>query len=96
MPSYGELTAVVGYRSKNAAYKLVARLIDHGWLEKDETELVASFWNFSNLLKCCKKTESHAVRASGVCEPKNVAISAYLSHVLRQNTPHFSDCTALV
>lgn len=35
MPSYGELTAVVGYRSKNAAYKLVARLIDGGWLEKD-------------------------------------------------------------
>jgi SOS regulatory protein LexA len=36
MPSYGELTAVVGYRSKNAAYKLVTRLIDAGWLEKDE------------------------------------------------------------
>src|ERR1043166_5210646 len=35
MPSYSELTAVVGYRSKNAAYKLVARLIDGGWLEKD-------------------------------------------------------------
>src|SRR2546430_103283 len=36
MPSYGELTAVVGFRSKNAAYKLAARLIDGGWLEKDE------------------------------------------------------------
>src|SRR5438128_318691 len=36
MPSYSELTAVVGYRSKNAAYKLAARLIDGGWLEKDE------------------------------------------------------------
>src|SRR5919202_3772028 len=35
MPSYSELTAVVGYRSKNAAYKLVTRLIDQGWLEKD-------------------------------------------------------------
>src|SRR2546423_9839254 len=35
MPSYSELTAVVGFRSKNAAYKLVTRLIDQGWLEKD-------------------------------------------------------------
>jgi len=64
--------------------------------EVADLELVASFCNFSNLLKFCEKTESHAVRASGPCEPKNVAISAYLSHVLRQNTTHFSDCTALV
>jgi SOS regulatory protein LexA len=35
MPSYSELTEVVGFRSKNAAYKLVVRLIDQGWLEKD-------------------------------------------------------------
>src|ERR687885_191717 len=35
MPSYSELTEVVGFRSKNAAYKLVTRLIDEGWLEKD-------------------------------------------------------------
>ena len=35
MPSYSELTTVVGFRSKNAAYKLVKRLIDQGWLEKD-------------------------------------------------------------
>ena len=35
MPSYSELTAVVGFRSKNAAYKLVTRLIDQGWLQKD-------------------------------------------------------------
>ena len=35
MPSYSELTEVVGFRSKNAAYKLVTRLIDQGWLEKD-------------------------------------------------------------
>jgi repressor LexA len=35
MPSYSELTAVVGFRSTNAAYKLVTRLIDGGWLEKD-------------------------------------------------------------
>ena len=48
------------------------------------------------LLELGEKTESHAVRASGACEPKNVAISAYLSHVLRQNTTHFSHGTALV
>jgi SOS regulatory protein LexA len=35
MPSYSELAAVAGFRSTNAAYKLVTRLIDHGWLEKD-------------------------------------------------------------
>jgi SOS regulatory protein LexA len=35
MPSYRELTAIAGFRSKNAAYKLVTRLIDQGWLEKD-------------------------------------------------------------
>ena len=35
MPSYSELTAVVGFRSTNAAYKLATRLIDQGWLEKD-------------------------------------------------------------
>jgi repressor LexA len=35
MPSYAELTEVSGFRSKNATYKVVARLIDGGWLEKD-------------------------------------------------------------
>src|SRR4051812_20597992 len=35
MPSYSELMAVVGFRSKNAAYQLVTRLMDQGWLEKD-------------------------------------------------------------
>jgi len=30
MPTYSELTAVVGFRSKNAAYKLVTRLINEG------------------------------------------------------------------
>jgi len=37
MPSYSELTAVVGFRSKNAAYKLVQRMVAHEWLEKDST-----------------------------------------------------------
>ena len=35
MPTYSELTAVVGFSSKNAAYKLVTRLIDQGLVEKD-------------------------------------------------------------
>ena len=35
MPSYSELTAVVGFRSKNAAYKLVQRMVAQEWLEKD-------------------------------------------------------------
>jgi hypothetical protein len=59
-------------------------------------ELVASFLNFSNLLNLYEKKASNAVRSSGVCELKNAVISAYLSHVLRQHTTHFSDGTALV
>jgi hypothetical protein len=37
MPSYSELMAVAGFRSKNAAYKLIERFVRRGWLEKDET-----------------------------------------------------------
>jgi SOS regulatory protein LexA len=37
MPSYAELSGIVGFRSKNAAYKLVTRLIDGGWIEKDSS-----------------------------------------------------------
>src|SRR4029453_15928966 len=35
MPSYSELMAVVGFRSKNAAYKLVHRMVAQEWIEKD-------------------------------------------------------------
>jgi repressor LexA len=35
MPSYSELMAVVGFRSKNAASKLVERFVRRDWLEKD-------------------------------------------------------------
>ena len=35
MPSYAELSAIVGFRSTNAAYKLATRLIEGDWLEKD-------------------------------------------------------------
>jgi len=35
MPNSHELAAVVGFRSPHAAYQLVTRLIDQGWLQKD-------------------------------------------------------------
>jgi len=35
MPSYAEIMALVGYKSKNAVSKLVDRLVDAGVLEKD-------------------------------------------------------------
>lgn len=36
LPTYQELADVMGFASKNAAYKLAQRLIDEGWLEKDD------------------------------------------------------------
>ena len=37
MPSYSELMAVAGFRSKNAVHKLVQRLVAEDMLEKDAT-----------------------------------------------------------
>ncbi len=37
MPSYSELMAITGFRSKNAVSKLVDRCADHELLEKDAT-----------------------------------------------------------
>ena len=37
MPSYAEIASLIGFKSKNAVYKLVAKLIDHGYLQKDKT-----------------------------------------------------------
>ena len=37
MPSYTEIMALVGFRSKNAVYKLVNKLIDAGVLAKDSS-----------------------------------------------------------
>jgi repressor LexA len=37
MPSYSELMAIAGFRSKNAVYKLVQRMMAEEWLEKDAT-----------------------------------------------------------
>ncbi len=37
MPSYQEIMKLVGFKSKNAAYKLVAKLIDEGLIEKDSS-----------------------------------------------------------
>ena len=35
MPSYSEVATLVGYQSKNAAFKLVQKMIKHGLIEKD-------------------------------------------------------------
>lgn len=37
MPSYSELMAITGFRSKNAVAKLVERLVDQALLEQDAT-----------------------------------------------------------
>jgi repressor LexA len=37
MPSYKEVMELVGYKSKNAAYKLVQKLIDEGIIDRDAT-----------------------------------------------------------
>ena len=36
MPSYSEMMALFDYRSKNAVYKLVKRLVEDGFIRKDE------------------------------------------------------------
>ena len=35
MPSYAEIMRLVGFRSKNAVYKLINKLIEDGFLDKD-------------------------------------------------------------
>lgn len=37
MPSYGELTTLLGFKSKNAAYQLAEKLIEDGFITKDKT-----------------------------------------------------------
>jgi len=37
MPSYAEIASLLGYRSKNAAYKTVRALIDEKFISKDKT-----------------------------------------------------------
>lgn len=36
MPTYSEMTRIFGYRSKNAAFRLAKKLIEEGYVEKDE------------------------------------------------------------
>lgn len=44
MPSYAEIMELVGFRSKNAVYKLVEKLIDEGVVTKDSKgRLIPSF-----------------------------------------------------
>ena len=47
MPSYAEILKETGLRSKNAAFKLVGKLIDSGFLEKDNSGrlLPSSYFN---------------------------------------------------
>ncbi len=35
MPGYKEIMALVGFKSKNAVYKLINKLVDEGFVEKD-------------------------------------------------------------
>lgn len=37
MPSYAEIMRLIGFKSKNAVYKLVSKLVDEGVLSKDRT-----------------------------------------------------------
>lgn len=37
LPTYSEMAGLFGYSSKNAAYRLAQKLIDEGFIEKDET-----------------------------------------------------------
>src|SRR3989344_7504506 len=37
MPSYAEIMKLVGFKSKNAVYKLINRLVDEGAVLKDAT-----------------------------------------------------------
>ncbi len=37
LPTYSELAGLFGYSSKNAAYRFARKLIDEGFIEKDET-----------------------------------------------------------
>lgn len=37
MPSYAEIMSLLGFKSKNAVYKLVQKLVDEGVLSKDST-----------------------------------------------------------
>lgn len=37
MPSYAEITALAGFKSKNAAHKLANKLAKLGWVQKDDS-----------------------------------------------------------
>lgn len=46
MPSYSEILEITGLKSKNAAYKIVGKLIDFGILEKDSAGKIIPTDNF--------------------------------------------------
>jgi repressor LexA len=37
MPSYAEIMDLLGFKSRNAVYKLINKLVDHGLVEKDSS-----------------------------------------------------------
>lgn len=49
MPSYGEIMTLVGFKSKNAAYKLVAKLIEDGLVSKDRSGRLIPALGFEEL-----------------------------------------------
>ncbi len=51
MPSYSELGLLVGLKSKNAVYKLVLRLVDAGYINKDKTGHILPTSLFSEIRK---------------------------------------------
>ncbi len=56
MPTYSEMMKIFGYKSKNAVSKLVDKLIDAGFIEKDKTGkiLPSSAWLGTPLLGAVK------------------------------------------
>ena len=49
MPTYDEICALFGFKSKNAAFKLVDKLIDHGFIEKMDKGRLKPGVNFLGL-----------------------------------------------
>lgn len=47
MPTYAEFMNITGFRSKNAVYKLIDRLVDAGYIEKDAAGRIAPTRLFS-------------------------------------------------
>lgn len=49
MPSYSEILKITGFKSKNAAYKIVKRLVDLGMLAKDRSGKILPTAHFDEI-----------------------------------------------